>query len=189
MEKLGSQTIETDTTFSQIESPANGQDNLTVDDIYSSIEIKVKEVCHLEIEKRKQEASTSYPNETIVSVQEKNNQLNIGLQELQSRNDSLREEARTLSDESKSLMAVIALLNNQAGTKEDGKFLSRNADNGSSANLHINQQGQGNGQCQKKPDTVTQQQKAPETGKKSEHPKHFKQQTRATPAGRTAEAT
>ena len=49
-EKLGSQTIETDTTFSQIESPANGQDNPRVDDIYSFIEIKVKEVCRLEIE-------------------------------------------------------------------------------------------------------------------------------------------
>ena len=54
-----------------------------------------------------------------------------------------------------------------------------------------NQQGQGNGQCQKKPNsnTVTQQRKPTETGKKSELPKHSKQQTRATPAGRTAEAT
>ena len=50
-EKLGSQTIETDTTFYQIESPANGQDNPRVDDIYSFIEIKVKEVSRLEIEK------------------------------------------------------------------------------------------------------------------------------------------
>ncbi|CAH3162391.1 unnamed protein product, partial [Porites lobata] len=115
-EKLGLQTIETDTTFSQIESPANGQDNPRVDDIYSFIEIK-------------------------------------------------------------------------AAMKEDGKCFSRNADNGSSGNLHINQQGQGNGQCQKKPNTVTQQRKATETGKKSEHPKQSKQRTRATPAGRTAEAT
>ena len=37
--------------------------------------------------------------------------------------------------------------------------------------------------------TVTQQRKAPESGKKSELPKHSRQQTRATPAGRTAEAT
>ena len=166
-EKLGSQTIETDTTFSQIESPANGQDNPRVDDIYSFIEIKVKEVCRLEIEKLKQEASTSYSNETIASLREENNLLNIRLQELQSRNDSLREEARTLSDDNKSLMTVIRLLNNQAAMKEDGKCFSRNADNGSSGNLHINQQGQGNGQCQKKPNTVTQQRKATETGKKS----------------------
>ena len=54
-------------------------------------------------------------------------------------------------------MTVIRLLNNQAATKEDGKFFSRNVDNGSSGNLHINPQGQGNGQCQKKPNTVTQQ--------------------------------
>ena len=185
-EKLGLQTIETDTTFSQIESPANGQDNPRVDDIYSFIEITVKEVCRLEIEKLKQEASTSYSNETIASLREENNLLNIRLQELQSRNDSLREEARTLSDDNRSLMTVIRLLNNQAAMKEDGK---RNADNGSSGNLHINQQGQGNGQCQKKPNTVTQQRKATETGKKSEHPKQSKQRTRATPAGRTAEAT
>ena len=86
-EKLGSQTIETDTTFSPIESPANGQDNPRVDDIYSFIEIKVKEVCRLEIE-----ASTSYSNETIASLWEENNLLNIRLQELESRNESLREE-------------------------------------------------------------------------------------------------
>ena len=53
-----------------------------------------------------------------------------------------------------------------------------NADNGSSGNLHITQQGQGNGQCQKKPNTVTQQRKATETGKKSEHHTQSKQQTR-----------
>ena len=149
-------------------------DNLRVDDIYPFIEIKVKEFCHLEIEKLKQEASTSYSNETIVSLQEENNQLNIRLQELQSRNDSLREEARTLNDENKSLMTVIRLLNNQAATKEEGKFFSRN--------LHINQQGQGNGQRQtKKPNTVTQQRKAAETGKKSEHSKHSKQQGQRLP--------
>ena len=189
-EKLGSQTIETDTTFSQMESPAYGQDNQRVDDIYSFIEIKVKEVCRLEIEKLKQEASTSYSNETIASLREENNLLNIRLQELKSRNESLREEARTLSDENESLMTVIRLLNNQVATKEDGKFFSRNADSGSSVNLH-NQQGQVDGQCQKKPDsnTFTQQRKATETGKKSELRKHSRQQTRATPAGRTAEAT
>ena len=93
-EKLGSQTIETDTTFSQIESPDNGQDNPRGNDIYSFIEIKVKEVCRLEIEKLKQEAITSYSDETIASLREENNLLNIRRQELQSRNDSLRKEAR-----------------------------------------------------------------------------------------------
>ena len=195
-EKLGSQIIETDTTYSQIESPANGQafiqDTPRVDDIYSFIEIKVKEVCRLEVEKLKQEASTSYSNETIASLREENNLLNIRLQELESRYESVREEARTLSDENKSLMTVIRLLNkeSQVATKEEGKNIARDADNGSSVNLH-NQQGQGQGQGQKKSNSnrVTQQRRATETGKKSEHPKHSKQQTRTTPAGRTAEAT
>ena len=68
-EKLGSQAIETDITYSQIESPAKGQtfiqDTPKVDDTYSFIEIKVKEVCRLEIEKLKLDASASYSNETI----------------------------------------------------------------------------------------------------------------------------
>ena len=197
-EKLGSQIIETDTTYSQIESPANGQafiqDTPRIDDIYSFIEIKVKEVCRLEVEKLKLEASTSYSNETIASLREENNLLNIRLQELESRYESVREEARTLSDENKSLMTVIRLLNkeSQVATKEEGKHIARDADNGSSVNLHNQQgQGQGQGQGQKKPNSnrVTQQRRATETGKKSEHPKHSKQQTRTTPAGRTAEAT
>ena len=193
-EKLGSQIIETDTTYSQIESPANGQafiqDTLRVDDIYSFIEIKVKEVCRLEVDKLKLEASTSYSNETIASLREENNLLNIRLQELESRYESVREEARTLSDENKSLMTVIRLLNkeSQVATKEEGKNIARDADNGSSVNLH-NQQGQGQGQKKSNSNRVTQQRRATETGKKSEHPKHSKQQTRTTPAGRTAEAT
>ena len=58
-------------------------------------------------------------------------------------------------------MTVIGLLNkeSQVATKE-GKFFSRNADNGSSVNLY-NQQGQGQGQCQcqkkSNSNTVTQQ--------------------------------
>ena len=68
-EKLGSQAIETGTTYSQIEIPAKGQtfiqDIPKVDDIHSFIDIKVKEVCRLEMEKLKPEASTSYSNETI----------------------------------------------------------------------------------------------------------------------------
>ena len=67
-------------------------------------------------------------------------------------------------------MTVIGLLNkeSQVATKE-GKFFSRNADNGSSVNLY-NQQGQGQGQKKSNSNTVTQQLKATETGKKSEHP-------------------
>ena len=172
-EKLGSQIIETDTTYSQIESPANGQafiqDTPRMDDIYSFIEIKVKEVCRLEVEKLKLEASTSYSNETIASLREENNLLNIRLQELESHYESVREEARTLSDENKSLMTVIRLLNkeSQVATKE-GKNIARDADNGSSVNLH-NQQGQGQGQKKSNSNSVTQPRRATETGKKSEH--------------------
>ena len=62
--------------------------------------------------------------------------------------------------------------------------------NGSSVNRH-NQQGHGHGQCQKisKSNRVTQQRRAAETGKKSENPKHSKQQEKTTPAGKTAEVT
>ena len=87
------------------------QDTLRVDDIYSFIKIKVKEVCRVEVEKPKLEASTSYSNETIASLQKENNLLNIRLQGLESRYESVKEEARTLSDENKSLMTVISLLN------------------------------------------------------------------------------
>ena len=197
-EKQGSQSIETDTTYSQIESPAKGQafiqDFLKVDDIYSFIEIKVKEVCRLEIEKLKLEASTSYSNETIASLREENNLLNVRLQELESRYESVIEEARTLSDENKSLMTVIRLLNkeSQVATKDEGTNIARDADNGSTVNLHNQQlQGQDQGQSQKKSNSnrVTQQRKSTETGKKSEHPEHFKRRTKTTLGGRTSEAT
>ena len=132
--KLGLQTIETDTTNSQIERPAKGQafiqDTLRVDDIYSFIEIKVKEVCCLAVEKLKLETSTSYSNVTKASLRQENNLLNIRLQELESRYESVREEARTVSDENKSLMTVIRLLNkeSQVATKEEGKNIARDAE-------------------------------------------------------------
>ena len=76
-------------------------------------------------------------------------------------------------------MTVIRPLSkeSQAATKEEGMNIARDADNG----IVHNQQGQGQGQCQKysKSDRVTQQRKATEH-KKSEHPKHSKQQTRKT---------
>ena len=131
------------------------QDTLRVDDIYSFIKIKVKEVCHVEVEKPKLEASTSYSNETIASLQKENNLLNIRLQGLESRYESVKEEARTLSDENKSLMTVISLLNKESkvATKKEGKNIARDDNN---VNLH-NQQGQG--QCQNKSNSnrVTQQ--------------------------------
>ena len=122
-EQQNSQAIETDSTF--IASPIN------VEDIYSYIEIKVKDVCRLEIERLKLEASSSYSNETIASLREENNLLNERIQELESRYESVREEARSLSDDNKSLMTVIRLLGkeSQAPTQEERISSTRIADN------------------------------------------------------------
>ena len=69
-EQQSSQAIETDSMF--IASPINGQTFIQgtphEEDIYSFIEIKVKDVCRLEIEKLKLEASSSYSNKTIAST-------------------------------------------------------------------------------------------------------------------------
>ena len=99
--------------------------------IYSFIEIKVKYVCRLEIERLKLEASSSYSNETIASLREENNLLNERIQELESRYERVREEARSLSDENKSLMTVIRLLGkeSQASTKEERITSTGIADN------------------------------------------------------------
>ena len=65
-----------------------------------------------------------------MTLREKNNLLNIRLQELEARYERVREEARTLSDEDKSLMTVIRLLNkeSQVATKEEGKNIARDTD-------------------------------------------------------------
>ena len=122
-EQQNSQAIETDSTF--IASP------ISVEDIYSYIEIKVKDVCRLEIERLKLEARSSYSNETIASLREENNLLNERIQELESRYKSVREEARSLSDDNKSLMTVIRLLGkeSQAPTQEERISSTRIADN------------------------------------------------------------
>ena len=65
-----------------------------------------------------------------MTLPEENNLLNIRLQELESRYERVREEAKTLSDENKSLMTVIRLLNkeSQVATKEEGKNIARDTD-------------------------------------------------------------
>ena len=95
------------------------------------LEIKVKDICRLEIEKLKLEASSSYSNEAIASLREENNLLNERIQELESHYESVREEARTLSDKNKSLMIVIRLLGkeSQASTKEERISSTRIPDN------------------------------------------------------------
>ena len=131
-EQQSSQAVETDSTF--IGSPVNGQTFIqgtpNMEDIYSFIEIKVKDVCRLEIEKLKLEASSSYSNETIASLREENNLLNERIQELESRYESVTQEARSLCDENKSLMTVIRLLGkeSQAATKKERINSARDAD-------------------------------------------------------------
>ncbi|CAH3178320.1 unnamed protein product [Porites lobata] len=79
-------------------------------------ETKVREVCLHEIEKLKSEASSSYTNETISSLQKENDTLKQRLQELESRHTSMKQEATTLIDENKSLLTAIRLLNNELQT-------------------------------------------------------------------------
>ena len=76
----------------------------------------MREVCLHEIEKLKSEASSSYANETISSLQKENDTLKQRLQELESRHTSMKQEATILIDENKSLMTAIRLLNNELQT-------------------------------------------------------------------------
>ena len=62
------------------------------------------------IEKLKSEASISYVNETITTLESENDTLKQRLQEMESRYTSMKKEAKTLRDENKSLMTVIRLL-------------------------------------------------------------------------------
>ena len=76
----------------------------------------MREVCLHEIEKLKSEASSSYANETISSLQKENDTLKQRLQELESRHTSMKQEVTILIDENKSLMTAIRLLNNELQT-------------------------------------------------------------------------
>ena len=76
----------------------------------------MRELCLHEFEKLKLEASSSYANETISSLQKENDTLKQRLQELESRHTSMKQEATTLIDENKSLMTAIRLLNNELQT-------------------------------------------------------------------------
>ena len=112
-----SQTFENDHKHSQVkEKPIKTNSHIQDQEIYSFIETKVREVCLHEIEKLKSEASSSYANETISSLQKENDTLKQRLQELESRHTSMKQEATTLIDENKSLMTAIRLLNNELQT-------------------------------------------------------------------------
>ena len=59
-------------------------DKLTVEDLSSFIEVKVKEVCRFEIDNPKSEASASYANKLIISLQKGKKEVQQKLQELKS---------------------------------------------------------------------------------------------------------
>ena len=123
-----SQTFENDHKHSQVkEKPIKTNSHIQDQEIYSFIETKVREVCLHEIEKLKSEASSSYANETISSLQKENDILKQRLQELESRHTSMKQEVTTLIDENKSLMTAIRLLNNELQTvlKADDMRCSR----------------------------------------------------------------
>ena len=112
-----SQTFEDDRKHSQVkEKPIMTNSHIQDQELYSFIETKVREVCLREIEKLKSEASSSYANETISSLQKENGTLKQRLRELESRHTSMKQEATTLVDENKSLMTAIRLLNNELQT-------------------------------------------------------------------------
>ena len=112
-----SQTFENEQKHSQVkEKPLKTNSHIQDQEIYSFIETKVGEVCLHEIEKLKSEASSSYANETISSLQKENDTLKRRLQELEPRHTSMKQDATTLIDENKSLMTAIRLLNNELQT-------------------------------------------------------------------------
>ena len=63
---------------------------LTIEDLSSFIEGKVKEVCRFEIENLKSEVSASYANELIISLQNENSELQEKLQKLESHHTILK---------------------------------------------------------------------------------------------------
>ena len=108
-------------------------------EIYLFIEAKVREVCRLEIEKLKSEASSFYANETISSLQKENDTLKQRLQELESRHTSMKQDATTLTliDENKSLLTAIRLLNSELQADLNCNLFSDVVSNNSSHLLNI----------------------------------------------------
>ena len=94
---------------------------LTIEDLSSFIETKVKEVCCFEIENLKSEASASYANELVISLQKKNKDLQDKLQELESHHIILKQEANALHEENRSLLTAIRLMNNDLQNSNEEK--------------------------------------------------------------------
>ena len=80
---------------------------LTIEDLPSFIEFKVKEVGRSEIDNLKSEASASYANELIILLQNENKELKEKLRELESNHIILKQEANSLREENKSLLTCL----------------------------------------------------------------------------------
>ena len=104
---------------------------LTIEDLSFFIEGKIKEVCSFEIENLKSEASASYANELIISLQNENSELQKKLQKLESHHTILKQEANSLHEDNKSFLTVIRLMNNELQNPNEVKCVPR-----TSTNLH-----------------------------------------------------
>ena len=81
--------------------------------IYSYVDNRIKEVCGHEIEKFRDEIfadsnapSTANNANKLKKLQHENNKLHSRIREIESQYDSLRQEAKIISDENKSLATV-----------------------------------------------------------------------------------
>ena len=104
---------------------------LIFEDLYSFIEAKVKEVCRFEIENLNSEASASYANELVISLQNENKDLQDKLQELESHHTILKQEANSLREKNRSLLTAIRLMSNELQNPNEAKCVPV-----TSTNLH-----------------------------------------------------
>ena len=104
---------------------------LIFEDLYSFIEANVKEICRLEIEHLKSEASASYANELVISLQNENKDLQDKLQELEFHHTILKQEANSLREENRSLLTAIRLMSNELQNPNEAKCVPA-----TSTNLH-----------------------------------------------------
>ena len=96
------------------EKTVKAQSFIKDQEIYLFIEAKVREVCCKEIKNLKSEASTSYANEPLKLLRAKMTPSNKRLREMVSHCTSMKEEAKKLRDENKSLMTAIMFLKDGA---------------------------------------------------------------------------
>ena len=159
-----SQAVGNDSKTSQVkENSVNAQLFIQDREIISFIEAKVREICCHEIEKLKAEASESYANETITTLQRENDTLKQRLREMEFGYASMKDEANNLNNENKSLMTVIRLLNNELQTalKADESFLGNVNYNQTTNTVKPNKTKRSQNKRQKEKKNTQEQKEAP----------------------------